>query len=253
MKPSLVTRSLGVRLFAFAFLVGQLGAQPVAFYDAAINGAGWQPTSEFPTVSPFNWEQTVGGSTVVSQTSESIGGDTIHYFRINASASGRSGARSYTVSLSSESPAFNDPEGWTCTAVVRVPFADGNISTGAYVRVDDGIRTHIVSFINEAGFQGLGYGKGLMTYKPIQLQAADISSDYVTVQMWYNPAASQTTVYLDGIAQGSFSSSDAPPANSCKVSWGRGTGTGNGSDVYWNYVALEAGKTVVVPEVSSSR
>lgn len=247
------TRSIRVHPFVLAILACQLSAQPVAFYDADIDGAGSKVSSEFPTVSPFNWKQTTSGGTVVRQSSEVIDGDSTNYFRINASTMGDLAGRFYSVNLSPENPAFTDPRGWTFTSVVRVPFAEGNINTSAYMRVDDGSRSHIVSFINEPGFEGLGYGETILASAPILLQAADISSDYVTVQMWYDPDRSETTVYLNGSVQESFASSDAPPSSSYQASWGRATWSGNGSDVYWNYVALEAGKTVAVPEVSSLR
>lgn len=253
-KFPLFFRGLLASLFASAFLAGQLGAQPIAFYDADVDGSGGSTTSEFPIVSPFNWSQSgIGSFSAVNQNSETIGGETTNYFRITSTSAlgGTNTGRYYNFALNSTSPAFTDPNGWTFTSIARVPFADDNINTSAYMRVDDGTRMHVVSFINDAGFEGLGYAQGTLASAPTQLQAADISSDYVTVQMWYNPTLSETTVYLNGIVQGSFASSVAPATSSFQASWGRATGSGDGSDVYWNYTALEAGNTVVVPEVSS--
>lgn len=98
-KFPLFFRGLLASLFASAFLACQLGAQPIAFYDADVDGSGSSTTSEFPVVIPFNWSQSgIGSFSAVNQNSETIGGETTNYFRITSDGR-RAGSRPLVIIL----------------------------------------------------------------------------------------------------------------------------------------------------------
>lgn len=194
--------------------------------------------------------------------SETINGTTYSYV-VSGSLIVNTGARSSSAwNTTVDSSAMTDPTGWTMTAVVRVVESTMTSIQGTYFRVFDDKNEFSVGLFNDPAqpkgegvlFRNLNSGGNATTFQA-QIKELDISSDYVTIQLYYDPSTDSATLYANGVALITQERSllysisafgDQPPY---VVEWGRNVSSGS-AEAHWNEVRFETG-FAVVPEPSA--
>lgn len=143
-------------------------------------------------------------------------------------------------------------KGWTATAVVRVLSASSVNLHSCSFRLFDQEVEYMLSIFNDPdrNQQGVvlrsngmelarrnGYNNVLIPH--------DVSSDYRTYQLYYNPDEEKLTLYIDGKEVASQDRSDLHrnTESSGRIRWGKETA--NTGEARWNEVRFELGKAII--------
>lgn len=219
-----------------------------------------------PTDSPWDWTNySTQGPGSYQQGTATTPGFSGNYIKFNDNNSSF-GVVQHTHNLTATTE-------WTFTAVGHVPTSSHGNMLATHFRIFAPYQTaggatvykgFIVSFINdidEANPNRSGFVLGRTgtafnswsTYKDY-LKPFDLSSDYVTTQLHYDPETTTLSLYANGQFIDSILAADALSGwgdVNGTVHWGRGTAAVTAaSESHWNLVRLETGNTVI-PEPST--
>lgn len=147
---------------------------------------------------------------------------------------------------------INEPEGWTATAVVRVVQADSTNLLTSFLRVFDQEVEYMVSIFNDPKRDTQGVilrenGMALANNKGFgdAVIPMDVSSDYRTYQLYYNPQEKKLTLYVDGkeVAAKTRAELTQNTEVTPRIRWGKETAVA--SEARWNEIRFEKGKAIV--------
>ncbi|MDY0165345.1 MAG: PEP-CTERM sorting domain-containing protein [Thermoguttaceae bacterium] len=182
---------------------------------------------------------TVEGWTQAGTVAGSAGDDGLRHWRIE-SVSGVVGRYEFNLTEAQ----YNDPSGWTATAVAKANRAE---HLNAELAVGDG------SYWTLGMVGGSGVANaGAYTHRSsgaTRLAVMDPTADYHTYQMVHDPVADVTRFYLDGVGIGTVARSQVLASSNYRVYFGDNTGGGGAADSQWNFVQYQIGQTAVTGTV----
>lgn len=187
-----------------------------------------------PTVEGWTLDQsgTVTGS---------AGDDGLRHWRIDSADNARG---RYEFNLTEAQ--YNDPSGWTATAVARANRAE---HLNAELAVMDGNYWTL----GMVGGPDVARPAGAYTHRSgagaTRLAAMDPTAAYHTYQMVHDPGADVTRFYLDGVGIGTVARSEVLASSDYRVYFGDNTGSGGAADSQWNFVQYQIGQTAMTGTV----
>ncbi|HWL52461.1 MAG TPA: hypothetical protein VNQ90_08505 [Chthoniobacteraceae bacterium] len=193
------------------------------------------------------WTESIGSGSPAPEGAgtETIGGTDWRYWSI--SNAGSTFSATYRFNLAAGD--FNDPEGWTATAKVRVESAYESL-TATYLQVRDGESQWQILLTRDTTQSQISYW-GVDT-DPNQrrkvLANYDLAADYIILQLHYDPATEQVGVYVNGVAIGSpLSRAEVPEVSQTFISFGDSDNSPRAvrTYTYWNQVSFETGYAVI--------
>jgi len=249
--PGIAFRTATVIILTLVFLIAEqrnASAQIVADYNADAT-----PTAQSPL--DQGWLQWLSNGNVEKPPSagqETINSVTYNCWDISNNVSGDpSGyAASYYVDFFNEpvNPFFHSPDGWTVSAKLRVDLAP-NAPSEVMVQVWDGIsnwQIFIVNNPNDGQYIGYRASSGNLV-----LHTTDVSSDYMNIQMFFDPEIESVTYYLNGSQIGGpIARSEVPVVGRPDNQWIRWGDQDAGGQLhrtgsYWNSVQMEFGYAII--------
>ncbi len=222
----------------------ELRSMPViALYDAEFTVPAQNPVGQL-------WRENVtdtGGQHDPGPGSEIINGEFYNYWDIsNIGEAPNAWSASYIHTM--DSGAFTHPEGWTATATLRVISAAAGTSNLMF-NVSDGVTDWYLSFVrNSTGGSYISYWPNEGNIK--KLKNFDLSADYFTVQMYFDPVDETVTFYLNGHPLDTVTREEARAqtlASRLYLRWGDNASAPQlfPTDSRWNEVRFEIGYAVI--------
>ncbi len=234
MKTSLTTLALAVCL---PFLAN--GAT-IIDYNADIGSTAQNPSAQ-------GWSESIpaGSPAPDGAGTETIGDTTWRYWSISNAAS--TFATAYRFNL--ERSHFNDPEGWTATAKVRVASAFESL-TAAYFEVRDGTSQWQVILTRNSTLSQISYWgvDDVPANRRKVLADFDLAADYLLLQLHYDPGTEKVSVYVNGTQIGpALARSQVPGESQTFIRFGDSDNSARAVQTYtyWNQVSFDTGHTVV--------
>ncbi len=242
MKLARFLHYAAVSLAAVSFSLSSAKGAVLADYHAK------PATPGGPILAPDQWDADWGrlgnGASQVTPVWDTGG---VAAWRIDNLSPAVNGA-STTYRMNLNAADLSTSEGWTATAVVRVPLAPGT-GVNVAININDGTSGWRVGLYSNTTDGSWLYRLGTADSTMVKLAEVDLSG-YVALQMYFDNEDQTVQVFLNGQAIGSpIARSEVYTVPSSRVSfiWGDGDDSprSHRTDSYWHSVELVTGYAVV--------
>ncbi|HWL53901.1 MAG TPA: hypothetical protein VNQ90_15785 [Chthoniobacteraceae bacterium] len=242
MDPAKLLRYVVVSLAAVSVSLSSMHGAVLAAYHA-------EPVTEggsilAPDQLDANWGRLGNGASQVTPVWDAGG---VAAWRIdNLSPADNGATTNYRMNLNAAD--LSSPEGWTATAVLRVPLAPGD-GANVSININDGISGWRVGLYNNSADGSWLYRMGTADTLIVKLAEVDLSG-YVTLQIYFDHDDQTMQVFLNGQAIGApvaRSGVYTVPTNRVNLIWGDADASPRPyrTDSYWHSVELVTGYAVI--------